>query len=527
MAIPTGTTSRQLGGLVRWMYVGVVVLGMLSWWWPSYRGWGALIGGLLVAMLLWLCWQTVTVNRRVPGHPVYAVLLVPAGVLTYHMAYTGLAAPDGAAVADSRGALNLSMIFQLAMLALAVMLSQSLLPKAVGHVGVMSVCGGAMMGGAIAPMLWGGAEAAGPALGLLGFAGVAVWLSPLWQAEAPPEARELRAPARRELRIVCVAVAVPGVVLLARACPGPALVAAGCAVATLLLAGLVFPGRRRRLLAAGLVLTAAAAAAAALLRDRQWMEQWMPRSPWYGRGEGAFDTISARDNGLRVLAETVGLPATGFVVLGLIACLVVFLARVRRDRPGDRARVMAWCVASALSVCSLLAPGGLFIPGVTLAVGFTWGLMPGVAGRSPKPRPGVIVMAVIVAVMMLLGLARSEGLVLWATSSFWPGPSADKLLHGCVGTVLAMVMAWLMGSRSLWWGLLGIALAAAAGGLGEFLQHIAGTGRSAEYTDWAAHAVGSALAVVPYVLCVGARLCESAEALSSQELASREDRYLM
>ena len=135
-------------------------------------------------------------------------------------------------------------------------------------------------------------------------------------------------------------------------------------------------------------------------------------------------------------------------------------------------------------------------------------------------------MAVLVAVVILLGLARSEGLVLWATSSFWPGEGADKLLHGCVGMILAMVTAWLMGSRRLWWGLLGIALAAAAGGLGELLQYVAGTGRGVEYADWTAHAMGSALAVVPYVLCIGARLCESAEALTPEEVASREDRYL-
>ena len=74
MAVPIGTTSRHLGGLVRWTYVGVVVVGTLSCWWPSYRGWGALIGGLLVSMLRWLCRQTVTINRRVHGHPVYAGL---------------------------------------------------------------------------------------------------------------------------------------------------------------------------------------------------------------------------------------------------------------------------------------------------------------------------------------------------------------------------------------------------------------------------------------------------------------------
>ncbi len=97
----------------------------------------------------------------------------------------------------------------------------------------------------------------------------------------------------------------------------------------------------------------------------------------------------------------------------------------------------------------------------------------------------------------------------------------DKFLHWCVGLILAMVMAWLMGSRTFWWGLVGIVLAALAGGLGELLQCITITRRTVEYADWAVHAIGSAVALIPYTLCIGARLCESVDAYAPQDDAGR------
>ncbi len=520
MAIPIGTTSRQLGALVRWMYVGVVVLGMLTCWWPSYRGWGAVVGGLLVALVLWLCWQTLTISRTVWGHPVYVVFLIPAAVLTYHLTRTGMAAQiEGAE--GLGGAINLSMILHLAMLGLAVMLSQGLLPKAVGHVSVVSICGGAMMISAIVPILLDEVRPVHSALAMVGFVGVAVWLSPLWHGSLAALPPGLQAARHRELRWACLAVAAVAGGILAWACPGEAVLVAGAAAVTFLVAGLVLPRRRRGSLIIWAALVALATAVLGMGFGPPWLGKWAPWCGWLGRGEAAFADVGAGDDGLAILAQTVGWPAASLVVAGLATCLVMFLLRAGRGHAGDQAQAIVWCLASLFSVCAMLSPGGLFVPAVTLAVGFTWGLMPAVAGRPVQPRSGAVILVILVAVMLLLGVSRSGGLVFWAAKSFWTDRMTDKFLHWCVGLILAMVMAWLMGSRTFWWGLVGIVLAALAGGLGELLQCITITRRTVEYADWAVHAIGSAVALIPYTLCIGARLCESVDAYAPQDDAGR------
>ena len=114
--------------------------------------------------------------------------------------------------------------------------------------------------------------------------------------------------------------------------------------------------------------------------------------------------------------------------------------------------------------------------------------------------------------MVLLGVARSNGLVVWAAEAIRLGDCFDKLLHVVFGILLSMTLAWLMGSRRLQWGLAAIALATLAGGAGEIVQYLTTTGRTVEWTDWGAHAAGSIMAAGPYLLCIGARQCESPDA---------------
>jgi len=527
MAIPIGTTSRQLGALVRWMYLAMTVTGLLSWWWPSYLAWSALMGGLTVAMLLWLCWQTVTINRTIPGHPIYWVLLLPGAVLTYHLARTGLVARSDYA-GSLAGSLNLSMLLHLGLLAIAVVLSQSLLPRAISHTGVASICGAAMMGGGILAGLW---EDAGPVeipMSLVGFGGVAVWLSPLWRPTIPSSPVGPGPPPERlELRISCLIVAVAAGGLLAWNCPGAAMLAAVGAGLVLVFAAAISARRSRRMLVSGAVLVVGGGLAAAVWAPG--LGELLPRGgPLLGLGEEAFgqvlaegerkvSAVSAADSGLYILVRTVGLPVALLTAAGLLVCLATFLLRARRDHAGDRAQSVAWTVASALSATALFAPGGLFIPAVVLAIALTWGLTAGAAGRSATPRPGVLVLVGLVALIALMGVSRGNGLITWAANSFWPGQSSDKLIHAIFGLVLAMTLAWLMGARKLLWGLAAIVLGALAGGAGEVIQYVTVTRRGVEWGDWGAHAVGSILAVIPYLLCVGARLCESPDARDRQD----------
>ena len=504
------------------MYLTVVLAGVLTWWWPDYSAWGALIGGLMIAMLLWLCWQTVSINRTVPGHPIYLVLLVPAAVLTYHLARSGLGMRTDSTGLVS-GALNASLLFHVGILALGVMLSQSLLPKAIAHAGVVHICGAVMIGGGILAGFRPDAAPVRMAMSLVGYGGVAVWLAPLWRPSISSIHQGFNPPAHHhKLRICSLAAAVFASGLLAWNSPDAAILASIGAGAVLVTAAAIFSRRSRGLLAVGAILVIAGGLTGAIHGDI--LPQALPTGgPPLGSGEEAFgqivtqdgkvlQAVSARHSGLQILCRTIGLPGAMLVVTGLAGCLVMFLVRARRDHAGDKAQCVAWTVASLLCAGAMLGSGGLFIPAVVPAVGFTWGLLAETAGRSSRPRPGIVVLVVLMAMTVLMGVAQSNGLVTWAAKSIWTGNGSDKLLHAIFGMMLSMTLAWLMGPRKLRWGLLAIVLASLAGGAGEAIQYLTTTGRVAEWNDWIAHATGSIAAVVPYLLCVGARQCESADA---------------
>ena len=185
-----------------------MVLGMFAWCSPGYRSWGGMVIALLVLFTLWLVAGTLAGERSVPGHPVYFALLGPAAVLAWHLAGTHLGTPAaagqagtplgtslaggqaGAGQAGMYGAINVSMLFQAALLALGVMLTQGLLPRGGqgllprggrGQAALIGVCGAAMAGGAIVAVApeGGSAGALRNALALMGFSGVGVWLSAL------------------------------------------------------------------------------------------------------------------------------------------------------------------------------------------------------------------------------------------------------------------------------------------------------------------------------------------------------------
>ena len=526
MAIPTGTTSRQLGALVSWMYLIVVLAGLLTWWWPDYVAWGALIGGLLITLLLWLCWRTLSIIRTVPGHPIYIVLLIPAAILTYHLSSTGLTInTSGAGLVN--GSLNASMLFHLAMLALAVMLSQSLLPKVITHASLVRICGAAMIGGGILTGLSPNTQPVMQAMGLIGYAGVAVWLEPMWRPAISNTQQGFAPPLYyKPVQIGSLVIAILASAALAWFAPDAAVLAAVGAGVTLVTAAIIFARRSRKLLITGVVLTIGGLIGGMLGSVK--IQTPNLGGEWLGYGEHAFTQnitsgqhilgpLSASDTGLVILCRTIGTPATILTILGLIACLITFMIHARRDHAGDKARCVAWTIAAMLCTGALLGQAGLFIPTVLLAAGLTWGLAPEAAGRSSKQRSGVTILTIMIATMMLMGVAKATGLVLWSTESLWTGEGCDKLLHAIFGMMLAMMMAWLMGSRKLIWGLAGISIACLAGGAGEIIQYITTTGRSLEWTDWGAHAAGCLAATVPYVLCIGARQCESSDAMSRSE----------
>jgi hypothetical protein len=500
----------------RWVLTGLVAVGMLTWWWPGYRTWGGAAMGLLAVWVLWLVWRTVSADGTVPGNPVHLTLLGPAALLTYHLARSGLgmgAAQEGMLA----GEINISMIFQIALLALSVMLTQTLLsPVSSGAVHV-SICGAAMMLGSVAAMSWGRAEPVPNALTPLGLAGVAVWLTPLWRPGRTAKitvTEVLNSPGR----LGRVGVAIISACLLIQASPPRGLfLAAGAAGSVLVLAGLTFSRYRVATLATGAFVCAGCIVPMAMgllaLPDFSRFQ-----FAWIGQGEQAIRQVSPASGGVLILMGTVGPVGLLWAVLCFAAWLCWVLVRSKAAEADRQWRAVTWTTASALAGCALLIGGGLVIPATMLAAGFIWGLLPAMLGRPSPPRPGIIVLGCLVAVALLLGIVKKDGLVAWAAQALGAGPN---FLHVTTGFFLALVLAWLFGRRKAAFGLAGVVAAILAGGAGELLQAVASI-RSAELRDWLAHSAGCAAAIVPYALSIGSGLCESPDVLPPSGPSSEE-----
>jgi len=317
------------------------------------------------------------------------------------------------------------------------------------------------------------------------------------------------------LRVAVIATAVLAAVWLAWLSPRSAILAAGVLGIVCLLGGLVFQQRRIPMLAAGAGLIAGGAllakalhlsgVAARLVGAVTRVGEVGP----FGLGEAAFGYVDVTSSGLTVLAWTIGWGGACCMAGGWTVCVVWLLTGARRRRIRDRRRAMVWTWVTAMSSCAMLSVGGLFAPAMVAAAALTWGLLPQMLGRPRKGRSGILMLLVVVALAAAVGAARNRGLIHWAMHAVVGGPRVDKWMHLALGAVLTMTLAWVMGTRRAWLGLVGIALAAAAGGLGELMQFaLQGT---KDMEDWIAHLFGCALATGPYLLCIGARWCESPE----------------
>jgi len=494
--IPIGTTARQADGVARWLLACVVVEGMLLWCAPSYRAWAALAGTLLLVFVLWLLSRTTAGERAVPSNPFHVALLGPMLVLARHAA---LAAIEPAASGPFRtldGTLSVSLLTHLLLLALGVMLCQSLLGRVTRHPAVVSVCGGAMMAG---PLL-------AVALALLGLGGVGVWLAPLWIRRGGAVGDVLGPRGRAWARTTYAAVGLViggGMVVLA---PVQAVVAAGLLAATLLVAAAVFRQHRRDVVAAAAGLGLAGAAALLWLRPDLPVLRHVAAGPW-GAGDRAFTAVSARDSGLVVLGAVTGWVGLLWLLGGLVVALVWLLSHARRGRTANEPLAVVWTASSAVLLAAMLAPGGLPIPSVTLAASLALGLLPVMLGRRPVRRSGAWTLAPLAALLLILGLPRSAGLADWCAAALGLG---DAALHAGMGAVACLVLLWLLGARRARWGLVGFVAAVAVGAVGEVVQHVA-TNRSGELRDFAAHALGCTAALAAYLLAIGARGWESAD----------------
>jgi len=534
MAIPVGTTARQVASIARWMLAGVVVFGMLMWWWPGFRAWGAMASGLLVIWMLWLFWRIVAADRTVPGHVLHVALIGPVVILACHLVADGLAGGPGEL--SLRGALDASMIFHIALISLGVMLAQSLLSEAAWLDGLLSICALAMMGGTAAAITWGRPGVVQSSVTLLGFAGVGVWLTPLWRARGgtdaqagpaddtdgePPCAEESGEAASRgrSKRLARLFVAAVAAAIGCAAGPAEAMLVAAVVGVVLIASAVIFTGRRIVRLVIGTALVGVAIVCISLGGAGMSLPPIGPAGA-VGIGEQAFADLGASSSGATILARTVGWLGLGWMAAIMAAGTVRMLIAARKDPTVHLGRMLTWTAATGVATLSFLAPGGLFVPAASLALVLTWGMLPAMLGWRCTVRSGYALLGALGCLLVLLGLAAGEGMVTWVAFSF--AGSGDKVLHALTGFFLALLTAWLIGSRRFWLGMLGIVAAGLAGGVAEGVQGIVSS-RNADMADWLGHAIGCGAAIVPYALCVGSRWCESVDAVAIK--ANAYERY--
>jgi hypothetical protein len=430
-------------------------------------------------------------------------LAVPGLVLTFHMLLATIMrqeAENGSGTALG-GGLTLALIVQLWLLAVSVLISQSLLVRATRYTGVLSVCGAAIMLGAAAALMWGPGECV-EALGLLGFAGLAVWLTPLWGGGGGL----VGSLHNRLARTGCLLVAAGGAAALAAASPLAAMTALSVLGVIAVTAGIAFARARLATLALGVACLATGIAAL-----WHWSDVWTLHElpiTWLGEGGRGLAIVSASDSGLVVLAMTSGWAGVIGLAGGLTAMILVMLCRARRGRRGDRARAIGWSAAAAVVLAALLAPGGWFIPASLLGAGFLWGLLPSMLGRRDSRRSGGWVLLATTLVMLMLALVQNGA----PAGRLLAGLGGDDgSMHAVVAMLLALLLAWLIGSNRWYLGVLAIILAFAAGGAAEVIQGVFAN-RSMEMSDWIADGVGCAAALPIYLLCMLSRWCESSDA---------------
>ncbi len=460
MAIPIGTTSRQLQSLARWSLMVVFVLGMFAWTAPSYYAWGSLVGGLLAVLAIWILARTVAGDRTVSVHPIQLVILTVGIIVSYHLSRNALGVDNSGD--DLAGAMDMSMFFHLLLLALAVMLSQDLISTVQNRLLVPAVLGASMMAGAGFGLLIGD-QLSRWSLTLLGLAGLCVWLSPIAELNRAAAGFE-------SLRIRIARIVWPMVAIVALACFGAFVIVAGDFDTPS-----IGPG---------------------------------PKGA-FGSGGAAFTSVWAGNNGFAVLGLATGWVGLSLAVGGSLASLGYMLARASWPLGFAKVRPILWVAAALLAGGAFVCPGGWSSPGITLAVAMTWAALPAALSRPVKTVWGAVLVVILVGFMLLLGLTMRLGLVFWVARAHGLD---DTYMHVMVGFWLALSLAWLVGARNWWAGLLGIVFAAGAGGAGEAMQ-ITLSSRSAQVTDWQAHAVGCGIVVLPYMLAMGARWCESPDAV--------------
>lgn len=504
MPISSGASADKLGKIGRWSLQAMILTAPLALWWPTIRGWAVLVTVVLAIWLLWFCWRMTAGRRDVPGHLLHLVL---AGVLAAQGVHLVLGRLGPAAgLYALRGEFNVSFVVHISLIALLIMLVQDLLPpspssRSATALGAVTLCA-ALIGLTVARP-----DEGRPVLGVMGWTGVALFFWPVWQAYAAGHRRG--APPRPEggrqrLRALAALAAAVGLAILS---PLSVPVVTGAAAVTMSLAACCLPAFRRRWAAGAL-------AAWVCAWVQAWTLGWLRRpdlpsalTDWLGRGEQALLDVTPWDSGLTMLIGAIGWAGTLWLLAGLTGCLIWALTRARSDQPGQQAQALLTTFVAVLAAAAWLCPGGLFNPAVNVVFAVVWAVLPQTFRRRPTRHSGWWLLAASATLSLTLGLAPKRGLTGWTVAAYDRG---EITLHVFVGGMLTLTLLWLMGTRRL--GLvLALLISAAAGGAGEFAQHLLSS-HPAEKIDMISHMVGVVAALGLYSMCRASLWYETADA---------------
>jgi hypothetical protein len=489
------TTARQIETTARWLWVALVCVSALGWWQSGYGVWGVLTGGVGTVLTLWL-WSRTTAGRRdLPFQALQVGLVLVAALIGVHAVRHGLSKGDGYSLS---GGLDMSLLLHLCLLSLGICLSQSLLAGASSHPGAMLAAGAALALGPAVAATFAAEETGTESLIRLGLAGVGVLAGGCWSLRSILNRGSKRSPVARwgATALSVVAALLAGWLVLLDAWAG-GLVLAIAGVTFLVGAGLLV-GARKPALLIGLAL---GAAGAGLILLGRWESPPLPEWTWLGRGE-VF--LAACPEGPGNLIGAVGIVGLGALALAALTGLAGGLLSLRKRTAREQLRGLTWASAALAAAVAFAGGRGLYIPAVTMGAALTWGLLPEMCARPRRQAPGIGLVALLLGLVLLLGVVRRQGLAVWSVVTFG---GDDRVLHLLGGFLMATVLTWWLGCRRLWLGLTAILLAIAAGGAGEWVQGRYTT-RSLEWKDFVYHTLGCGISLIPYLLCVGARLCE-------------------
>ena len=457
-------------------------------WRPGYYAYSLLTGGVL---LLWTFFLFDDIGRginRVQGNAVYWIFLGLGVILGGHL----LADQYLPQVESSYlfGSVNISMCYHLGLISVAILLAQRIGDiKSIGKIfpDALAVLLG-LVGGVTATFLPDGPGR--DSLWLIGACGVCIWLTPFVRAFSKNQGSNFSfadRPSHEKVKLIlrlfaacCVAV-----LLLATMNLFCLYVLAGCIVVVSVLVAVARIGKPVFCwIAAGL---GGAAVLGILFACGQ-----MQFLGVLGMGEKGFSHVYGGSSGVSILLATTGWAGLLVVVLGGFVIASLGLLRVKQNMPGQLIPAGIWVLATFIASAGFLSPGGYVSLASVIALAVTWGLWSKMVISQPAKTRSP--WGLLIAVLSFLGLATivsNPGLLsaMGATCGL-----ADKGQHFLAGFLITIIVAWVLGKRYWWLGLLGVVLAILLGGLAEIVQKEFSLVRAMQMTDWKAHIRGGLVA---------------------------------